>query len=77
MTGRPVKGVFDREEEFTATTARHPFIMEYESGVSREGRILARKVRLVLDGGAYCSWSETTLGKAAILAAVLTRFPTC
>jgi nicotinate dehydrogenase large molybdopterin subunit len=69
MTGRPVKGVFDREEEFTATTARHPFIMEYESGVSREGRILARKVHLVLDGGAYCSWSETTLGKAAILAA--------
>ena len=68
ITGRPVKGVFTREEEFIATTARHPFTMEYESGVSREGRLLARKVRLVLDGGAYCSWSETTLGKAAILA---------
>jgi len=68
-TGRPVKGVFTRGEEFTATTTRHPFVMEYKTGVTREGRILARKVRLVLDGGAYCSWSETTLGKAAILSA--------
>ena len=34
-----------------------------------EGRILRAQVRLVLDGGAYCSWSETTLGKASILAA--------
>ncbi len=67
-TGRPVKGVFTRGEEFTSTTTRHPFIMEYKTGVTREGRILARKVRLVLDGGAYCSFSETTLGKACILA---------
>jgi CO/xanthine dehydrogenase Mo-binding subunit len=68
-TGRPVKGVYTRGEEFTATTTRHPFIMDYRTGVTKDGRILARKVRLVLDGGAYCSWSETTLGKAAILAA--------
>ncbi|MBI4205777.1 MAG: molybdopterin-dependent oxidoreductase [Betaproteobacteria bacterium] len=66
--GRPVKGVFTRGEEFTATTTRHPIIMDYQTGVTKDGRILARKVRLVLDGGAYCSWSETTLGKAAILA---------
>ena len=66
-TGRPVKGVYTRAEEFTATTTRHPIIMNYKTGVTSEGRILARKVRLVLDGGAYCSWSETTIGKAAIL----------
>jgi CO/xanthine dehydrogenase Mo-binding subunit len=66
-TGRPVKGVFTRTEEFIATTTRHPIIMQYKTGVSKEGKILARKVRLVLDGGAYCSWSETTLGKACIL----------
>jgi CO/xanthine dehydrogenase Mo-binding subunit len=41
--------------------------MEYKTGVAKDGRILARKVRLILDGGAYCSWSETTLGKACIL----------
>jgi CO/xanthine dehydrogenase Mo-binding subunit len=65
--GRPVKGVFTREEEFTASTTRHPFVMEYRTGVSAQGRILARKVRLVMDGGAYCSWGETTLWKACIL----------
>jgi nicotinate dehydrogenase large molybdopterin subunit len=69
QTGRPVKGVFTRREEFTSTTTRHPAVMDYTSGVAADGRILARKVRLVLDGGAYCSWSETTLGKACILAA--------
>ena len=67
-TGRPVKGVFTRGEEFLCTTTRHPFIMDYKTGVTRDGRILARKVRLVLDGGAYCSFSETTIGKACILA---------
>jgi len=74
-TGRPVKGVFRREEEFIATTTRHPFIMDYKSGVSREGRILARTVRLIIDGGAYCSWTETTLGKASILAIGPYRIP--
>ena len=68
MAGKPVKGLFTREEEFIATTTRHPIIMDYKTGVTKDGRILARKIRLVLDGGAYCSWSETTLGKACILA---------
>ncbi len=64
---KPVKSVYTREDEFISSTTRHPFVMEFKTGVSKEGRILARKVRLVCDGGAYCSWSETTLGKAAIL----------
>jgi CO/xanthine dehydrogenase Mo-binding subunit len=67
-TGRPVKGVFTRGEEFTSTTTRHPIIMDYKTGVAKNGRIIARQIRLVLDGGAYCSWSATTLGKACILA---------
>jgi CO/xanthine dehydrogenase Mo-binding subunit len=68
-TGRPVKCTFTRPEEFYASTTRHPIIMDYKTGVTKEGKILARKIRLVLDGGAYCSWSETTLGKACILSA--------
>ena len=68
-TGRAVKCTFTRPEEFYASTTRHPIIMDYKTGVTKEGKILARKIRLVLDGGAYCSWSETTLGKACILCA--------
>jgi CO/xanthine dehydrogenase Mo-binding subunit len=66
--GRPVKGVFTRTDEFVSSTVRHPFVMDYKTGVTKDGRILARTVRLILDGGAYCSWSETTLGKSCILA---------
>ena len=68
-TGRPVKGIYTREDEFISSTTRHPFIMDYKTGMSKDGKIIARKVRLVCDGGAYCSWSETTLGKACILSA--------
>lgn len=66
-TGRPIKGLYNRPEEFIATTTRHPILMDYKTGVTKDGRIVARKIRLVLDGGAYCSWSETTLGKSCIL----------
>jgi CO/xanthine dehydrogenase Mo-binding subunit len=65
---RPVKSVFTRGDEFVSSTIRHPFIMDYTTGVNNEGKILARKVRLILDGGAYCSWTGTTIGKGSILA---------
>ena len=68
-TGRPVKCTFTRPEEFMSSTTRHPLIMDYKTGVTKEGKILGRQIRLVLEGGAYCSWSETTLGKACILSA--------
>jgi CO/xanthine dehydrogenase Mo-binding subunit len=68
-TGRPVKCTFTRPEEFISSTTRHPLIMDYKTGVTKDGKILGRQIRLVLDGGAYCSWSETTLGKACILSA--------
>jgi CO/xanthine dehydrogenase Mo-binding subunit len=67
-TGRPVKGVFTRGDEFISSTTRHPFIMDYKTGVTKDGKIIARKIRMVLDGGAYCSWTGTTIGKGSILA---------
>ncbi len=66
--GRPVKSVFTRGDEFISSTIRHPFTMDYTTGVDNSGKILARKIRLVLDGGAYCSWTGTTIGKGSILA---------
>ena len=51
---RPVKLVFSREEEFTAIAQRREGIaMEFETGVT-DGRLVARRARLVLDKGAYC-----------------------
>lgn len=54
-TRRPVKLVFSRQEEFLAPDHRREgMVIELETGVTREGRLVARRGRLVLDKGAYC-----------------------
>ena len=53
--GRPVKLVFSRKEEFIAPDHRRESILvEIETGARRDGTLVARRGRLVLDGGAYC-----------------------
>lgn len=52
---RPVKLVFSREEEFIAPDHRREgMVIELETGVRRDGTIVARRGTLVLDSGAYC-----------------------
>jgi CO/xanthine dehydrogenase Mo-binding subunit len=52
---RPVRLVFSREEEFRAIAQRREGIaMEFETGATRDGRLVARRARLFLDKGAYC-----------------------
>ena len=54
-TGRPVKLVFTREEEFIAPDHRREgMVIELETGARRDGTLVAHRGRLVLDGGAYC-----------------------
>jgi len=54
-THRPVKLVFSRKEEFLAPDHRREgMIIELETGAGSDGRLLARRGRLVLDKGAYC-----------------------
>jgi CO/xanthine dehydrogenase Mo-binding subunit len=50
---RPVKVAFTREEVFTSTTVRHPYIVYIKDGVRKDGRIIARYIKVILDGGAY------------------------
>ena len=53
--GRPVKLVFSREEEFIAPDHRREgMVIELETGARKDGTLVARRGRLVLDGGAYC-----------------------
>ena len=66
-TGRPVKAVYTRGDEFVSSTIRHPFVMDYKTGVMNDGTLVARKIHILLDGGAYCSWTGTTIGKGSIL----------
>ncbi len=68
-TGLPVKMVYTREEEFQATTVRHPYIVRFKSGVKQDGALVARQVEIISDTGAYVCWGESTLTKACIHAA--------
>lgn len=54
-TGRPVKIVLSREESVVAGWKRHPMTIHMRTGADAEGRLLAQKVRLVADTGAYAS----------------------
>jgi CO/xanthine dehydrogenase Mo-binding subunit len=52
---RPVRLVFSREEEFKVIAQRREgIVMEFETGVNRDGHLVARRASLVLDKGAYC-----------------------
>jgi len=68
-TRRPAKMVYSREESFIATRKRHPFIIQYTTGATRDGRILVAKVEIVADTGAYCASGPTVLVKSLIHAA--------
>ncbi len=53
--GRPVKLVFSRREEFFAVGHRREgMVIELETGARKDGTLVARRGRLVLDKGAYC-----------------------
>jgi CO/xanthine dehydrogenase Mo-binding subunit len=68
-SGRPVKIVYDRTEDMLATTKRHPSIVRHRTGVSRDGRIVAMDVEVVMDGGAYVTLSPVVLSRGCIHAA--------
>ncbi len=59
-TGRPVRIVFSREEEFIASPTRQPVICDIKSGARKDGTLTARQVKMLLDNGAYSSWGATT-----------------
>jgi len=68
--GRPVKVVFSRREEFLLPDHRRErMIIELETGVGRDGTIMARRAHLIIDNGAY-SMDEPYLGQLAAMFAV-------
>jgi 4-hydroxybenzoyl-CoA reductase alpha subunit len=60
ITGRPVKIVYSRDEEFTAGRRKHPTTITMKTGVKKDGTIVARQCKAILDGGAYSSLGPLT-----------------
>jgi CO/xanthine dehydrogenase Mo-binding subunit len=64
--GRPVKIVYDRLEDMTATTKRHPSRTRHRTAISREGKILGGEIDFTIDGGAYATLSSVVLSRGTI-----------
>jgi 4-hydroxybenzoyl-CoA reductase alpha subunit len=59
-TGRPVKFLYTREEEFYAHRGRHPMRIHMKVGATKDGRLRAVDARTEIDGGAYSSFGLVT-----------------
>ena len=77
ITGRPVKLVFTREEEFLASPTRQPVLLKLRSGCRRDGTLTFRTVETLHDNGAYTSWGATTPFVMMQTISSLYRVPHC
>lgn len=66
-TGRPVKLVLSRTQDFEIQRSRHPARIWMKTGARRDGTILARDVRIITDGGAYADESPPVLTFALLM----------
>lgn len=74
-TGRPVLVSHDREESITGSNLRHASRIHMLTAATKDGTILAKKINVLLDGGAYASESPFVVMKALIHAAGPYRIP--
>ena len=65
-SGRPIKIIYDRLEDMTATTKRHPSRTRHRTAVSKHGKILGGEIDFTIDGGAYATLSSVVLSRGII-----------
>ncbi|MFA5162561.1 MAG: xanthine dehydrogenase family protein molybdopterin-binding subunit [Elusimicrobiales bacterium] len=65
-TGRPVKLIYERDEDFLSMSKRHPAWMKVLYAARRDGKITACRVKYVLDGGAYATLSPIVLWRGTV-----------
>jgi len=74
-TGRPVKCILTREEDFEIVRARHPFKIRMKTGADAQGRLIARDCEVLLDCGAFADDSPGVLGYALLMSGGPYRIP--
>ncbi|HUK42655.1 MAG TPA: xanthine dehydrogenase family protein molybdopterin-binding subunit [Candidatus Acidoferrales bacterium] len=57
-TGRPVKMIMSYAEELSTANPRHASIIAIKTGVKKDGRLWARELKAVFNGGAYAGIKE-------------------
>jgi xanthine dehydrogenase molybdenum-binding subunit len=59
QTGRPVKIVYSRDEEFAYLSPRQSSTTKITQGCDQNGKLTFREVEVLQDNGAYTSWGAT------------------
>jgi CO/xanthine dehydrogenase Mo-binding subunit len=72
---RPVKMILTREQDFEMVRARHPYRIRVKTGVKKDGRLVAREVEVLLDGGAFADDSPGVLGYSLLMGCGPYRIP--
>jgi CO/xanthine dehydrogenase Mo-binding subunit len=67
-SGRPVKIVYNREESFVGHIHRHPARILSEHRATRAGKLVAVRMQILVDGGAYASSSTAVISNACSFA---------
>jgi CO/xanthine dehydrogenase Mo-binding subunit/CO/xanthine dehydrogenase FAD-binding subunit len=75
LSGRPVKLIHTREEEFLASHPRMPMRYWVRLGFRKEGRVVAKEIKMWADNGAYTGKSQAILGAASVRHDALYKYP--
>ncbi|MCP4631930.1 MAG: xanthine dehydrogenase family protein, partial [candidate division Zixibacteria bacterium] len=63
---KPVKMIYERDEDIISMSKRHPGWIKYKSGASSDGILKAVEVEYILDGGAYSTLSPVVLWRGTV-----------
>ncbi|OGA41394.1 MAG: aldehyde oxidase [Betaproteobacteria bacterium RIFCSPLOWO2_12_FULL_68_19] len=75
LLGRPVKICLNREEVFYMHRGRHPVLMKFRTGVTRDGKLTAMHVQTLADGGGYGSYGAASTFYTGALQTVTYELP--
>ena len=60
-TGKPVSLTYTREESIIAHSKRHPYVMQYKTGATKDGKLVAMQAELISDAGGHVYLSPWVL----------------
>ena len=63
---RPIKMIFEREEDMLVTTKRHPSTITLEAKIDENNKVIGLKANVGLDAGAYIGLSAVVLSRAML-----------
>jgi len=75
VLGRPVKICLNREEVFYMHRGRHPVLMKFRTGVTKDGKLTGMHLQTLVDGGAYGSYGVASTFYTGALQTVTYELP--